>query len=65
MIAEQRKAILEADSSVLGINVGINFGAVAGQTIFHAHMHLIPRREGDIIDPRGGARGVIPSKRLY
>jgi ATP adenylyltransferase len=65
MIAEQRKAIFEADSSVLGFNVGINFGAVAGQTIFHAHMHLIPRREGDVIDPRGLARGVIPSKQLY
>jgi len=65
MIAEQRKAILDADSSVLGFNFGINFGAVAGQTIFHAHIHLIPRREGDVIDPRGGARGVIPSKKLY
>jgi ATP adenylyltransferase len=65
MIAEQRKAIFEADSSVLGFNVGINVGAVAGQTIFHAHMHLIPRREGDVIDPRGWARGVIPSKQLY
>ena len=65
MIAEQRKAIFEADSSVLGFNVGINVGAVAGQTIFHAHMHLIPRREDDVIDPRGWARGVIPSKQLY
>jgi ATP adenylyltransferase len=65
MIAEQRKAILEADSSVLGFNVGINLSAVAGQTIFHAHIHLIPRREGDVIDPRGGTRGIIPSKQLY
>ena len=65
MIAEQRKGILEADSSVLGFNVGINSGAVAGQTIFHAHIHLIPRREGDVVDPRGGVRGVIPSKQGY
>ena len=65
MIAEQRKAIFEADSSVLGFNVGINSGAVAGQTIFHAHIHLIPRREGDVVDPRGGVRGVIPSKQGY
>ena len=65
MIAEQRKAILEADSSVLGFNIGINSGAVAGQTIFHAHIHLIPRREGDVVDPRGGVRGVIPSMQGY
>ena len=65
MIAEQRKAILEADNSVLGFNVGINSGAVAGQTVFHAHLHLIPRRKGDVIDPRGGVRGVIPSKQVY
>ena len=65
MIAEQRKAILEADSSVLGFNIGINSGAVAGQTIFHAHIHLIPRREGDVVDPRGGVRGVIPSIQGY
>ena len=65
LVAEQRKAILEADSSVLGFNIGINSGAVAGQTIFHAHVHLIPRREGDVVDPRGGVRGVIPSKQEY
>ena len=64
MIAEQRKVILEADSSVLGFNVGVNSGAVAGQTIFHAHIHLIPRREGDVAEPRG-LRGVIPSKQGY
>ena len=65
MIAEQRKAILEADSSVLGFNVVVNSGAVAGQKIFHAHIHLIPRREGDIVNPKGGARGVIPSMQGY
>ena len=65
MIAERRKVIFEADSSVLGFNVGINSGAVAGQTVFHAHLHLIPRRKGDVIDPRGGVRGVIPSKQGY
>ena len=65
MIAEQRATILEADSTVLGFNIGINSGAVAGQTIFHAHIHLIPRREGDVVDPRGGVRGVIPSMQGY
>ena len=65
MISEQRQDILETDKTVLGFNVGVNSGLVAGQTIFHAHIHLIPRREGDVIDPRGGVRGVIPSKQGY
>ena len=47
MIAERRKVIFEADSSVLGFNVGINLSAVAGQTIFHAHIHLSPHAERD------------------
>ena len=45
--------------------MGINIGASAGQTVFHAHIHLIPRRDGDVIDPRGGVRGVIPSEQRY
>ena len=65
LITEQRQAILNADSTVLGFNVGVNSGSVAGQTIFHAHIHLMPRREGDVVDPRGGVRGVIPSKQSY
>jgi len=48
-----------------GFNVGVNSGLFAGQTIFHAHIHLIPRSEGDVVDPRGGVRGVIPSKQGY
>ena len=44
---------------------GINAGASAGQTVFHVHVHLIPRRHGDVVDPRGGVRGVIPSKQGY
>ena len=50
---------------VIGFNVGINAGASAGQTVFHVHVHLIPRRDGDVVDPRGGVRGVIPSKQRY
>jgi diadenosine tetraphosphate (Ap4A) HIT family hydrolase len=46
-------------------NVGINVGLAAGQTVQHAHVHLIPRYQGDVEDPRGGVRGVIPKKRLY
>ncbi len=45
--------------------VGMNSGEVAGQTVFHAHVHLIPRREGDVENPRGGVRGVIPGKAAY
>ena len=46
-------------------NIGINAGEAAGQTIFHCHTHLIPRRVGDVEDPRGGIRHVIPGKGFY
>lgn len=61
-----RKAQLQSeDSLITGFNVGINAGADAGQTIFHCHVHLIPRRSGDMHDPTGGVRGVIPNKQKY
>ena len=63
-LEEERKIILAQDPSVMGFNIGMNCGAVAGQTIMHCHIHLIPRRKGDIDDPRGGVRGVIPDKRI-
>ena len=50
---------------ITGFNVGINAGSSAGQTVFHVHVHLIPRRDGDVADPKGGVRGVIPSKQRY
>lgn len=50
------------DSSVSGFNMGVNCGKLAGQSIFHAHIHLIPRRDGNAENPRGGVRGVIPYK---
>jgi diadenosine tetraphosphate (Ap4A) HIT family hydrolase len=53
------------DPSILGFNVGVNCGVVAGQTVMHAHIHLIPRRAGDTADPRGGVRRVIPHRRRY
>ena len=52
-------------SGVVGMNVGTNVGAAGGQTIEHAHVHVIPRREGDMKDPRGGVRWVIPEKARY
>lgn len=65
MMKEQRAQIIAADPAVTGFNVGINAGASAGQTVFHVHVHLIPRRTGDVTDPRGGVRGVIPEKQKY
>ena len=63
---QERKAFLEgSDDSITGFNVGVNSGTSAGQTIGHAHVHLIPRRDGDIDDPRGGVRGVIPEMQNY
>ena len=53
------------DSTVTGFNIGINCGEDAGQTIFHAHIHIIPRYQGDVKNPRGGVRHVIPEKGDY
>ncbi|HTO49547.1 MAG TPA: HIT family protein [Burkholderiales bacterium] len=61
----QAQEIKQADSSIAGFNIGVNSGAVAGQTVFHAHMHLIPRRAGDVPQPRGGVRNVILGRGDY
>tara|TARA_B100000035_G_scaffold2469_2_gene2161 strand:+ start:1157 stop:1531 length:375 start_codon:yes stop_codon:yes gene_type:complete len=61
----ERDKILRDDNSIDGFNVGINDGQYAGQTIMHFHMHLIPRRKGDVKEPTGGVRGVIPNKQKY
>ncbi len=64
-LIEQCKELLDEIFSPDGYNIGINCGESAGQTVFHVHIHLIPRFKGDIDNPRGGVRGVIPSKRIY
>ena len=48
-----------------GYNIGVNVGEAAGQSVFHVHVHVIPRYKGDVANPRGGVRGVIPSKQNY
>ena len=57
--------IQKKDKTIKGFNIGNNSGEVSGQTIFHCHIHLIPRRKGDTENPRGGVRGVIPEKQKY
>jgi diadenosine tetraphosphate (Ap4A) HIT family hydrolase len=65
-LLQKHKAMIEVnDESVDGFNIGINVGATAGQTVFHVHVHLIPRRIGDVENPKGGVRGVIPAKQKY
>ena len=53
------------DPSVRGFNIGTNVGEISGQSILHCHIHLIPRRKGDVENPQGGVRSVIPSKQHY
>jgi diadenosine tetraphosphate (Ap4A) HIT family hydrolase/5-methylcytosine-specific restriction endonuclease McrA len=65
LLTEMRKRIKEVDATVMGFNIGMNCGAVAGQTIFHCHIHLIPRRAGDVEKARGGIRHIIPGKGDY
>ncbi len=64
-LVEVVKARLDATRSPDGYNVGFNAGSAAGQTVMHLHVHVIPRYRGDMDDPRGGVRGVIPSKQKY
>ena len=60
-----KNEIIKKDQSVKGFNIGTNIGKASGQSIFHCHVHLIPRRKNDVDDPRGGVRGVIPLKQKY
>ena len=59
------KEILEKLYKPSGYNIGVNDGSSAGQTIMHLHVHLIPRYDFDVENPKGGVRGVIPEKQKY
>lgn len=65
LLLDEAKRALDGSHAPEGINIGVNDGPVAGQTVPHVHMHLIPRFAGDVVDPRGGVRWVIPGKAKY
>jgi ATP adenylyltransferase len=65
LLRQLKRRIQSTDESVSGFNIGMNAGASAGQTIFHCHIHLFPRRDGDVENPRGGVRHLIPGKGHY
>ena len=64
LVAQVRDSLVNELQSD-GFNIGLNDGASAGQTVMHAHVHIIPRRKGDTPDPRGGVRWIIPDKARY
>ena len=65
LIKVVKKEITNKDPLIKGFNLGTNIGIVSGQSILHCHFHLIPRREGDVDNPQGGVRSVIPNKQHY
>lgn len=64
-LLDAAKALIDSLHKPDGYNIGLNNGAAAGQTVMHAHMHLIPRYAGDTSDPRGGVRWIFPDKAAY
>ena len=65
LIKKVKEETLNKDKSVKAFNIGTNAGKMAGQSIMHCHIHLIPRRKGDVENPQGGVRSVIPKKQHY
>lgn len=65
LAASVKADLLAADPTIDGFNLGFNDRTSAGQTVMHAHIHLIPRRTGDVAEPRGGVRGVLPGRQSY
>ena len=64
-LVDMAKNIIDEKYKPTGYNIGMNCGISAGQTVMHVHVHLIPRYDGDVENPRGGVRGVIPAKKDY
>ncbi len=64
-LADAARALLIQERRPDGFNLGVNVGQAAGQTVFHVHLHLIPRYDGDVANPRGGVRAVIPLRQDY
>ncbi len=65
LLVNQKQLLQSEDPSITAFNIGMNCGEDAGQTVMHCHVHLIPRRKGDMANPKGGVRGVIPEKQKY
>lgn len=64
-LVDKAKKMIDEKYSPSGYNIGMNCGESAGQSVMHIHVHLIPRYDGDVENPRGGVRGVIPKKQNY
>jgi diadenosine tetraphosphate (Ap4A) HIT family hydrolase len=65
LMAEQKQLLQDTDPKIDGFNIGMNCGESAGQTVFHCHVHLIPRRKGDVENPKGGVRHIIAGNGFY
>lgn len=65
LVLDVRAILMAEDPSITGFNLGTNAGRSAGQSVFHCHYHLFPRRDGDQENPRGGVRRIFPDKALY
>lgn len=64
-LVDEMKIIIDKEYNPDGYNIGVNIGEAAGQSVRHIHIHMIPRYKGDMENPRGGVRGVIPHKQKY
>ena len=64
-LVDKAKELFDRKYKPDGYNIGVNVGEAAGQTVWHVHVHVIPRYKGDMEDPSGGVRGVIPDKQKY
>jgi ATP adenylyltransferase len=65
LLNTRKNQLISQDGNIGGFNIGVNIGKIAGQSVFHCHIHLMPRRAGDTPNPKGGIRGAIPDKMNY